>query len=52
LQPRANACAERQAEGTWISSVWLARGYQFTGQLKRAQALFERIYATANRVDG
>jgi tetratricopeptide (TPR) repeat protein len=40
------------AEGTWISSVWLARGYQFTGQLKRAQALFERIYATANRVDG
>jgi serine/threonine-protein kinase len=40
------------AEGTWISWVWLARGYQMNGDLKRAQALFERIYATANRVDG
>jgi serine/threonine protein kinase len=40
------------AEGTWLSWIWLARGYQHTGQTARARSLFERTYATANRVDG
>ena len=40
------------AEGTWLSWVWLARAFQQTGQRDRAKALFERIYASAIRVDG
>ncbi|MEO6690094.1 MAG: tetratricopeptide repeat protein, partial [Dokdonella sp.] len=40
------------AESTWLSWVWLARGYQHTNRLKEARVFFERCYSSANRVYG
>ncbi|MEO8671466.1 MAG: serine/threonine-protein kinase [Tahibacter sp.] len=42
----------KDAEGTWLASIWLARAYQRTDQVPRARELFERVYASAIRLNG